>query len=209
MRGIAGEAGTSVGLPIYYYGSKEKLGVEIYCEVRDKLNAVCFAYYPAPEHAVDRRHLATLSDILLLLLDSATYRELYVNVAGSQEMGQYMIKLLPEFNSEGGRFQYLNSLTVSAVKARLVSANLEKCALTREELAQFMFQRYLKLQEYEYSGQAEALFHRFYEEYHAFRFRIGASFSLEYDREVLRRRRDHLAAEERRAQRAGSGRSAP
>ena len=201
MRGIAGEAGTSVGLPIYYYGSKEKLGVLIYGEVRDKLNAVCFAYYPAPEHAMDRRHLATLSDILLLI-DNASYRELYVNVAGSQEMGTYMSKLLPEFNSEGGKFQYLNSLTVSAVKARLVSADLEKYALTREELAQFMFQRYLKLQEYEYSGQADSLFCRFYREYHAFQFRIGESFLLEYDPSVLRRRRESLAAEERESRNA-------
>ena len=197
MRAIAGEAGTSVGLPTYYFGSKEYLGVQIYCEVRNKLNELCLAYYPAPEYTADRRHLATICD-LLLLIDHQTYRELYVNVASSPEMGTYMSSLLgsllPELSGTDDKFRYLNSLTVSAVKARLVSADLDKYKLTRDELAKFMFQRYIRLQEHDYGDQSEELFQRFYREYHSFHFRMGPSFVLEYDTEMLRRRKELLQA---------------
>lgn len=194
MRMIAQASQTSIGLPSYYFGSKESLGVAVYKEFRQKLNHACRMFYPSETHLTEYRYFSVLSDAALLV-ENPIYRDLYVSTASHADMGEYMVSMLAEFHPENwilGKYQYLNALTVVAVKANLVNADLGKSKITPKELTEFIFHRYLRMQEPEHAGEAAGLFRKYYEEYQECGFRILDRFELEYDREQLERHRQKM-----------------
>ena len=79
-----------------------------------------------------------------------------------------------------------------ALKANLVNADLGKSKITPKELTEFIFHRYLRMQEPEHAGEAAGLFRKYYEEYQECGFRILDRFELEYDREQLERHRQKI-----------------
>ena len=194
MRMIAQAAHTSVGLPSYYFGSKESLGVEVYKGFRRRLNQVCQLFYPVDSFPSEYRHFSVLVDEAMLV-ENAIYRELYVNIASHPDMGSLMQEILTDIQPEHpvrNKYHYLNALTVLAVKAQLVNADLQKYHITQKELIEFIFLRYLRLQEPENAAQGGHLFRRFYQEYQECEFRIQEKFQLAYDVEQLQKHQYRL-----------------
>lgn len=193
MRMIAQASQTSIGLPSYYFGSKESLGVTVYKEFRQKLNQVCRMFYPSDRDCSEYRYFSVISDAALLV-ENQIYRDLYAKTANHADMGEYMVSMLADIHPEQSalrKYQYLNALTVLAVKAILINADLEKNKITPEELIEFIFRRYLRMQEPERNSQWKLLFQRYYRKYQECGFRILEKFDLEYDTEQLEKHRQN------------------
>lgn len=182
MRNIAQASNNSLGLPIYYFGSKEGLGVEIYKEYRQKLKAACKKYYPLPEQEEDCSYLCIVADNALLLENSALM-DLYVNIAHSVEMSDFMYEILPWMPCSDdllGNFSHLNALTVPAVKATILNADFGKynISISREDLMFFVFYRYLRFQKYMEIDIVKENFNKYYEIYKSLDFKLLENFEL-------------------------------
>lgn len=185
MRKIAQTAGVSLGLPIYYFGSKEALGVEIYKEFRKKLYKACQLLYPLSTHAESCRHFSTFADCAILL-ENNSLKELFIHTAHAPEMDKFMqrITLYPVRESESMyKLRLLNALTVSSTKANILRADLNSfdVPMSRDDLLSFLFNRYIRLQEPNFNGDISELFQRFYAEYLNFQFQLIDQFHLIYN----------------------------
>lgn len=184
MRNIAKISNNSLGLPLYYFGSKEGLGVEIYKEYRLKLRAACRRYYPLPEQAEDCAYLCIVADNALLL-DNSSLMDLYVNIAHSVEMSDFMYEFLPWTPSPDElleKFNHLNALTVPAVKATIINASFEKynIDISKEDLLFFLFYRYIRFQKYIHIESVKDIFYKYYEIYKSLNFQLLENFELKY-----------------------------
>lgn len=183
MRNIAKVSNNSLGLPLYYFGSKEALGVQIYKEYRLKLRAACKKYYSLPEQDEDCSYLCIVADNALLL-DNPSLRDLYVNIAHSVEMSNFMYEILPWTPCSGElleNFNHLNALTVPAVKTAIINAGLEKhtADISKEDLMFFMFYRYIRFQKYIHIDSVKGIFDKYYEIYKSLHFQLLENFDLE------------------------------
>lgn len=184
MRNIAKVSKNSLGLPLYYFGSKEALGVEVYKEYRLKLRAACRRYYPLPEQEEDCSYLCIVADNALLI-ENESLMDLYVNTAYSVEMSDFMYEFLPgnEYSDDLlKKFDHLNAFTVPAVKATIINVKFEKYHLeiSKEDLMFFVFYRYLRFQKYIHVDSVRDIFYKYYRVYQSLNFRLLDNFELAY-----------------------------
>lgn len=189
MRKIAQTAGVSLGLPIYYFGSKEALGVEIYKEFRRTLYKACQLIYPLNTHAEACRHFSTFADCAMLL-ENNSLKDLFIHTAHAPEMDKFIQRIThyPISESESmHKLRLLNALTVSSTKANIIKADLSSfdVPISRDDLLSFLFNRYIRLQEPNFNGDISELFHRFYADYLKFQFQLSDQFQLIYNTDFL------------------------
>lgn len=185
MRKIAQTAGVSTGLPIYYFGSKEALGVEIYKEFRKKLYKACQLLYPLNTHADMCRHFSTFCDCAILL-ENDSLKELFIHTAHAPEMDRFMqtITRSPvQENQSTHKYRLLNALTVSSTKANILRADLNSfdIAITKDDLLSFLFYRYIRLLEPSLRDHIPELYHCFCENYRQFQIQLTERFHLVYN----------------------------